>query len=198
MSRFGIALVVAGVAAVASATGAQQPSRQNPPPGGPPPGGQMQGGPSVRHGDASGDERQMGPPGGGGMDAVSMLLAHTGDLKLTDAQVTKLAAIARRTADRRKTMMLVVDSMRTANRPAGAQGNGPDARPAPSPAARAQMEKMRDAAHTDLRDAIAVLTPEQQAQGWEMMVQRGGGRGGPGRQGGRSGLPPGGPRGESR
>jgi hypothetical protein len=33
---------------------------------------------------------------------------------------------------------------------------------------------MRDQAHTDLRDAIAVLTVEQQALGWEMMARRGG------------------------
>jgi hypothetical protein len=113
-----------------------------------------------------------------------MMLAHTGELELTDAQVTKLAAIARRTAERHHAMMGTVDSMRATNRPAPPQGNAPPAvRPSPSPAAVAQMEKMRAAAHADLRDAIAVLTPEQQARGWEMMAQRGrGGQGGPPRR----------------
>ena len=40
----------------------------------------------------------MGGPGGG--DVASFLLSHTGELKLSDQQVTRLAAIARRSADR--------------------------------------------------------------------------------------------------
>jgi len=36
------------------------------------------------------------------MDAASMFLAHTGELQLTDAQVTRLAAIARRAEAREK------------------------------------------------------------------------------------------------
>ena len=38
------------------------------------------------------------------MDAASMFLAHTGELQLTDAQVTRLAAIARRSEARQKAM----------------------------------------------------------------------------------------------
>ena len=31
-------------------------------------------------------------------------------------------------------------------------------------------ERMRDQAHTDLRDALSVLTPDHQATAWEMMA----------------------------
>ena len=45
----------------------------------------------------------MGPRGGGGAldDPAQFLLAHTGEFNLTDAQVTRLAGIARRSAERR-------------------------------------------------------------------------------------------------
>ena len=105
--------------------------------------------------------------GGMSRDVASMLLSHTGELKLTDAQVTRLAAIARRTADRRQSMRASMDSMRpvrdSATRRAG-----------PTPAARAMMERLRDQGHTDLRDALSVLTADQQATAWETMAQRGG------------------------
>ena len=59
-----------------------------------------------------------GGPGGGGGSPIGatadFLLAHTGDLALTDAQVVRLAAISRRTDARRKTMMARMDSARTA------------------------------------------------------------------------------------
>ena len=44
------------------------------------------------------------------MDAASMFLAHTGELQLTDAQVTRLAAIARRSEARQKAMHARMDS----------------------------------------------------------------------------------------
>lgn len=160
MSRLKFVLAVVGAIAIAPASYAQQPARQNPPPQGPArePRGPRGGGPGA------------GPRGG--MDAASMLLAHTGELKLTDAQVTRLAAIARRSADRRTTMRTMVDSLRTVNRPAVQQGPPGPGRQGPPPMALAQVEKMREAMHADLKDAIAVLSPDQQAQGWEMMARR--------------------------
>ena len=112
------------------------------------------------------------------MDVASMLLAHTGEFKLTDPQVTRLAAIARRSADRRQAMMTSVDSLGASR---GAEPSG-GVRPAPGtgrswtppPGARALGETMRQQRHDDLREAIAVLTVEQQALGWEMMARRGG------------------------
>src|SRR5512143_2978514 len=58
---------------------------------------------------------RMGPagPGRGALDnPAEFLLAQTGDLKLTDAQVTRLAAIARRSAERRRALRAQMDSMR--------------------------------------------------------------------------------------
>ena len=202
MSNFRMVLLAAGIAAAAPALQAQPPVRQGPPQGGQP-GGMRSGGPGMMGPQAPAGP-EMGPPGG--PDAASMLLAHTGDLKLTDAQVTKLAAIARRAADRRKSMMSTMDSLRAKNPPP--VGAAPEPRQGPPPAALAHMEKMRDAAHVDLRDAITVLTPEQQAQGWEMMARgahggppgagRRGMQGGPGMQGPQGagaadGAPPRGP-----
>jgi len=150
---------------------------------------------------------RMGPapmPGAGGMggrggavdDPAQYLLAQTGELNLTDAQVTRLAAIARRSAERRRAFRAQMDSIRPAQ---GFGGTRPDS------AARAQMrqrfeqmrpamERLRDQAQSDRRDAIAILTPDQQARAWERIaasgrMQRGGmGRGfrpGRGMHGGR-------------
>ena len=157
MSRFTSAVALAGVLALASTAYAQPRGRaMAPPPNG----------------------AQNGPPAGGTMDVASMLLAHTGEFKLTDQQVTRLAAIARRSADRRKSMMASVDSLRAARAaalPAGANA-GPGNRGAwtPQPAARALVDRMREQGRADLRDAIGVLTIDQQAMGWEMMARRGG------------------------
>ena len=148
MSRFSRTLVLASVFALASTAYAQPRGRATAPqPNGPP----------------------AGPPmGGPGMDVASIFLARTGELKLTDQQVTRLAAVARRAADRRKSMMASMDSIRVRRMaaPAGAAA-GP---PMPPAEARAMGEKMRDQAHVDLRDAIGVLTPDQQATAWEMMA----------------------------
>lgn len=107
-----------------------------------------------------------------GMDPAGMLLARTGDLQLTDAQVVRLAAIARRSADRRRAMRASFDSIRppmNAGRPDSAARAAFRAR---ADAMRARFEQARDAAHADLRDAIAVLTADQQARAWEMMAAR--------------------------
>ena len=59
-------------------------------------------------------------------------------------------------------------------------------REGPPPQFRAAMEKERDANHADLRDALALLTPDQQASAWEivsrprlLMQRMGPGRDGP-------------------
>ena len=110
----------------------------------------------------------MGPGG----DVASFLLAHTGELKLSDQQVTRLAAIARRSADRRQTAMRSMDSLMARGpqrRDSAARG-----RFAPSPELRATAERLRDQRHADLRDALGVLTPDQQATAWELSAMRGG------------------------
>src|SRR5690348_4438541 len=55
-----------------------------------------------------------GPMGRGpvGAPAAEMLLAHTGDLGLSDAQVVRLAAIARRAETRRSGLRAAMDSAR--------------------------------------------------------------------------------------
>ena len=136
----------------------------------------------------------MGGPGLG----AELLLAHTGDLQLTDQQVVRLAAVARRTDARHRAMRTRMDSLMRAEMTARAAR--PDSqrprRMGPPPGmpgfAPADMRRMAEQERVDLRDAIAVLTPDQQAQAWEM-VARGGaggrpGRGGPGRGPGAMGA----------
>jgi hypothetical protein len=125
---------------------------------------------------------QMPGPG------VEFLLARTGTLQLTDQQVVKLAAIARRAADRHKTMRASFDSLHAQfRRGDSAQRH----REGPPSQFRAAMEREHEATHADLRDAIAVLTPDQQAHAWELISHRrmmmhhmGPRRGGPGMRGG--------------
>jgi hypothetical protein len=102
-----------------------------------------------------------------------MLLAHTGELNLTDAQVVKLAAISRRSEARRRSMRAAFDSSRQRFQ-----------RPAPGDTAarrqlreqmRTNMERSRDQMRADERDAIAVLTADQQARAWELVSRRGSG-----------------------
>lgn len=134
----------------------------------------------------------MGQPGGRGGRGVgvSQLLARSGELRLTDQQVVRLAGIARRETDRRQGLRARIDSLRSAGRATGAPGA---AAPRRDPSAlRAEVQRIREQSHADLRDAIAVLTPDQQDRAWEMNARRGGtargmraGRmdGGPGRVG---------------
>jgi LTXXQ motif family protein len=159
-----LARAIGTLSLVAAATtlGAQGPGR--PPASGRRPGpGMMPGGPGGFG----------GPAGGGPIGATAdFLLAHTGDLALTDAQVIRLAAISRRTDARRKTMMARMDSVRGSARTApgdSAGGPGRGRRFAPP---QADMQQMRDQMHTDIRDAIAVLTPDQQASAWMMVAAR--------------------------
>ena len=133
-------------------------------------------------------------PEGRRAPGAEMLLARTGELGLTDAQVTRLAGIARRSAARRATMRASRDSMRARFTP----GTRPDsaARRQIVDRVRTEMERAREQERTDRRDAIAVLTADQQARAWELVANRGdrGGRGmrpggqrrpGPGMRGGQ-------------
>ncbi len=132
----------------------------------------------------------QGPVAGEGRNTpgAEMLLARTGDLGLTDAQVTRLAAIARRSAARRASMRASRDSMRARFTP----GTRPDSatRRQLMERTRAEMQRAQEQARADRRDAIAVLTAEQQARAWEMVANRGGRGMRPGmRQGMRPGRP---------
>jgi hypothetical protein len=113
---------------------------------------------------------RSGGPGASPIGSTAdFLLAHTGDLALTDAQVVRLAAISRRTDARRRTMTARMDSARAAARPAPGDSAGPRrARPAGPP--EAELQQARDQMHADIRDAIAVLTPDQQATAWMMIA----------------------------
>jgi hypothetical protein len=134
------------------------------------------------------------PPGALGAPAAQLLLAETGALQLTDAQVVRLAAIARRAEDRHRALRTRLDSLR----PRRAPGDTSTRRDRMMPPADL-LDHEREATHTDLRDALAVLTADQQARAWEMAEMRRsapfGGRGmmrrdrGPdaGRDGGRDG-----------
>lgn len=128
----------------------------------------------------------------GGPPAAEMLLAATGRLQLNDQQVVRLAAIARRSEARRTSMRTMMDSARTRMQGAGRPAAGDTAaRRAMMQSMRANMERVREQEHADRRDAIAVLTPDQQARAWEMIAARGramrGARGGGGAmRGGRT------------
>lgn len=181
MSRSLIALALAGALAAAPMLEAQQPAPAQPPAGRV---GRRQAIPRPVQGPAR--RPMQGPAAGlaGRGDAASMFLARTGELRLTDAQVTRLAAIARRAADRRRALRARVDSLRAAAPVANA--------PAAGQPLRADLERMREQARADLRDALAVLTPDQQAQAWEAMAMRRGMAGpGPNRPAPRRQGPPG-------
>src|SRR6478735_7461973 len=105
MSRMTNALALIGALALTAQLQAQSPSSPGPQP-------------NRRAGPPSGT-RPMPAPGPGmmgraGPDVAEQLLAHTGELKLSDQQVTRLAAIARRSADRRQGMRRSMDSLMTA------------------------------------------------------------------------------------
>jgi hypothetical protein len=96
-----------------------------------------------------------------------MLLAETGALQLTDAQVVRLAAIARRAEDRHRALRTRLDSLR----PRRVPGDTSARRDRPMPPMDL-LDHEREATHTDLRDALAVLTADQQARAWEMIAMR--------------------------
>jgi len=142
----------------------------------------------------------MGPPAGPLANGAGFLLGHTGELKLTDAQVVRLAAIARRAEERRQTMRNGMSAQWQQG--AQQQPQTPQARAEGMRRVQQGFEQFREQTRADLRDAIAVLTPDQQATAWEM-VARGPAAGHPGQgggmrreralgmQGGRLPMPPG-------
>jgi hypothetical protein len=111
-----------------------------------------------------------GPPGRG----AEFFLSRTGELRLTDAQVVRLAAIARRSADRRRAVRATMDSLGP-RRGLRADSAGRAARVREMEQMRARFDREREQSRADMRDALAVLTAEQQAMAWEMTA-----RGGPG------------------
>jgi hypothetical protein len=112
--------------------------------------------------------------GGGPRRGAEFFLSRTGELRLTDAQVVRLAAIARRSAERRRAIRASMDSVGVRRR---VRGDSVDraARLRATDQLRARFEREREQARADMRDALAVLTADQQAMAWEMT-----GRGGPG------------------
>ena len=179
MRRTHVVLAVALVALAAPAyaqqpapapQSGQAPMRQGPPPQarGIAPGGRRLA-PAPDGADAgpgAGGPRMMRPPMAGG-GIASMLLAHSAELKLTDQQLSKLAAIARRSDDRHKAMRASMDSVMRANRPQG-DGAAPAPRPFNADQGRAMMTRARDQERADLRDALGILTIDQQADAWMM------------------------------
>ena len=109
--------------------------------------------------------RGMREPAGPAGDVASFLLAHTAELKLNDQQVTRLAALARRSGERRQAAMRAMDSLATRRMRNDSAGRGPGGTP---PAMRAEAERQRDQHHADLREALGLLTPDQQATAWEL------------------------------
>lgn len=129
---------------------------------------------------------QGGPMSGPLGNTAEFLLSQTGELRLTDAQVTRLAAIARRSADRRRAVRERLDSLRPQLPQVGPGAMRDSATRARfrerADQMRPQMERLRAQAEADRRDAIAILTPEQQAQAWERVATTGRSmRSGPGR-----------------
>ena len=163
MSRLTYLLAVAGVLSLVPPLAAQSPGA---------PGGAADRG---RAGPPPARRPMPGPAFGGGVrpgrDLAEELLSHTGDLKLSDPQVTRLAAIARRSADRRQTMRRSMDSL-MASRGTG-RADSVRGRMGPPAELRATAERMRDQMHGDLRDALAVLSPDQLATAWEIGASRG-------------------------
>jgi hypothetical protein len=101
------------------------------------------------------------------MDAASMFLGCTGELQLTDAQVTKLASIARRSQARQDAMRARMDSIVATRSSDGQDGAGMMMTVVMRRAMPTDAE--RKAQHEDDRDAFAVLTADQLATAWESM-----------------------------
>jgi hypothetical protein len=122
------------------------------------------------------------PPGRGAANLAQLFLARTAELQLNDQQVTRLAAIARRTESREQTRRVAFDSLRARSMAPADSSTRAARRMELANTMRAAMERARDERHADLRDALAVLNTEQQARAWEL---RGAGRGARARPEGR-------------
>lgn len=105
----------------------------------------------------------------GRASVAQFLLANTGELQLNDQQVTRLAAIARRRESREQMRRATVDSLRARWSTLAGDSAGRVARRVEMTAAmRAAADRARTERHGDLRDALAILTPDQQARAWEL------------------------------
>ena len=104
----------------------------------------------------------------GGVPAAKLLLSNTGELGLTDQQVVRLAAIARRAEARRASIRAAMDSARTRFTPGDTAGRRQFAT-----RMRAEAERAQEQNRTDQRDAIAVLNADQQAKAWDLVANRG-------------------------
>ena len=157
-SRMGIACLLL-VAGASLARGQQPGGTPMPPQGRAQHGGEM-GHEDEMHGMGPGSHH-MGPMHGPEGGLAAMMLAQTGELKLTDQQVTRLAAIARRGADRHRAMRGSLDSLMQAEHArvgTGGQTMAPHAMPE---AARAMMQRAHDDERGDVRDALSVLSIDQ-------------------------------------
>lgn len=159
MRRFALLLALV----LAPALRAQAPEPGPGPGRNPDRGGRRGGPPPFARGPAFGPA--MRAPGGPAGDVGSFLLAHTAELKLTDQQVTRLAAIARRAGERREAAMRAMDSLASRRMRPDSSGRGPGV---PHPPMRAEAQRLRDQRHAELREALGVLTPDQQATAWEL------------------------------
>jgi len=133
--------------------------------------------PAPAPGGRPGPTATPGRPGGIDTSPIGatadFLVGRTGELSLTDAQVVRLAAVSRRVDARRKAMMARMDSARAPARPAPGDSAGPRGRgrgPGLAGPPPAELQQMRDRIRADVRDAIAVLTPDQQATAWMMIA----------------------------
>jgi hypothetical protein len=115
------------------------------------------------------------------MDAASFFLGCTGELQLTDSQVTKLAGIARRAESREKAMRARMDSAMVAMKSGdGSMRDGAGMMMTMMMRMPMPTDAERKAQHEDDREAFSVLTPDQLATAWEKMGAHhgmGGGRG---------------------
>ena len=123
--------------------------------------------------------REMnGMPGGAGMGmgmkmdmgamkggVASMLLGMTGELKLSDNQVTHLAALARSAAAQQDAMHASMDSLHRAMMSHHDAGTSMMERMPADMDAR--MKSVHEQMHANVRDALSVLTPDQLATAWE-------------------------------
>ncbi len=104
----------------------------------------------------------------GGAMGAEHFLARTGELGLTDQQVVRLAAIARRAearrAEQRANMPAMGQGMRMRAQAAPNDSAARQARAAAAQQMRTRMQEMRAAREADLKEALSVLTPDQQAR----------------------------------
>lgn len=106
------------------------------------------------------------------MNAASMLLRCTGELQLSDAQVTKLAAIARRAETRENALRARLDSAVTRGRVGSTADGGGEEMTLVRLRLAAPLDAALKAQHEDDREALSIVTPDQLATAWEMMMAR--------------------------